>query len=118
MAGGAVITFHESDWVHCHKCNHRTEWSPMRGGKRLKCTGCGDVFPCRHSCDHVDCMDAKQIAPAADYDNAEGKGLASLPAPAVVRKPKRDPVEGVCIECGGPTDDLDVCETCYERMVT
>lgn len=27
----------------------------VRGGKRVRCTNCGDVFPCAHDCDHRDC---------------------------------------------------------------
>ncbi len=27
----------------------------VRGGKRLKCTLCGDTFPCSYKCEHVDC---------------------------------------------------------------
>ncbi len=41
---------------HCHKCNKETEWRPQkRGSKRVKCSGCGDIYPCRTSCDHLDC---------------------------------------------------------------
>lgn len=29
---------------------------PMRGGNRVECTRCGDVFPCRHPCNHIDCI--------------------------------------------------------------
>lgn len=29
----------------------------MRGG-RVKCRKCGDVFPCRDACEHVDCAAA------------------------------------------------------------
>lgn len=50
---------------------------PMRGGKRVKCITCGDVFPCRTACDHADCALA-----------------AGRPMP-----------EGVYLAGQGPTDD-------------
>jgi hypothetical protein len=28
----------------------------MRGGKHTRCRLCGDVFPCRHACEHLDCI--------------------------------------------------------------
>ncbi len=28
----------------------------MRGGRRVRCTTCGDAFPCRHDCERVDCI--------------------------------------------------------------
>jgi hypothetical protein len=28
---------------------------PLRGGKRVRCTKCGDEFPCAHDCSHADC---------------------------------------------------------------
>jgi hypothetical protein len=36
----------------CKKGEHQ----PMRGGKRERCTKCGDVFPCRNECEHIDCI--------------------------------------------------------------
>ncbi len=45
----------------CHKCNADTKWVPLRqGSKRVKCEGCGDVYPCRSKCDHLDCLDDKE----------------------------------------------------------
>lgn len=45
----------------CHKCNRDTKWVPMRkGSKRVKCEGCGDVYPCRSKCDHLDCIEDKE----------------------------------------------------------
>jgi len=29
-----------------------------RGVLRVKCATCGDVFPCRGKCEHVDCCEA------------------------------------------------------------
>lgn len=29
-----------------------------RGGAHEQCTKCGDVFPCRHECEHLDCIAA------------------------------------------------------------
>lgn len=42
----------------CHRCNRVTRWVPMRGA-RVKCEGCGDVFPCHHTCAHADCAIAR-----------------------------------------------------------
>lgn len=41
----------------CHhkKCRKETLWELLRGGKRARCTGCGDVYPCRGACEHLDC---------------------------------------------------------------
>lgn len=38
----------------CKKSAH--DWQPMRGGKRERCVNCGDVYPCRTACEHVDCI--------------------------------------------------------------
>lgn len=27
----------------------------IRGSSRVRCTTCGDVFPCRTACEHFDC---------------------------------------------------------------
>lgn len=42
----------------CSKSAH--DWKPTkrRGPCREKCTKCGDVFPCRHECEHLDCIAA------------------------------------------------------------
>jgi hypothetical protein len=42
------------------KCRIREhDYQPMkRGSSNEKCTKCGDVFPCRHECDHWDCIAA------------------------------------------------------------
>lgn len=45
----------------CYRCNAVTTWSPVRGGARLRCEGCGDVFPCKHACEHRDCADARKM---------------------------------------------------------
>jgi hypothetical protein len=41
-----------------HRCNTRDHVDkPMkRGSARVQCTKCGDVFPCRHDCEHLDCI--------------------------------------------------------------
>ncbi len=46
----------------CHhkKCRIERMWELMRGGKRARCTGCGDVYPCRGSCEHLDCADTRK----------------------------------------------------------
>jgi hypothetical protein len=28
----------------------------MRGGNHIECIVCKDIFPCRHACEHFDCM--------------------------------------------------------------
>jgi len=41
----------------CTKNAH--DWKPMkRGGAHEQCTKCQDVFPCRHECEHLDCIAA------------------------------------------------------------
>ena len=42
----------------CSKSQH--DWQPMkrRGSTREQCTKCADVFPCRHACEHLDCIAA------------------------------------------------------------
>lgn len=41
----------------CHKCDRVTVWSqPRKNSKRVKCEGCGDVFPCAHKCKHIECL--------------------------------------------------------------
>jgi len=43
------------------RCKHREhDWKPTkrRGPCREKCTKCNDVFPCRHDCEHLDCIAA------------------------------------------------------------
>lgn len=50
----------EADRELCHTCNEVTDWEPVRGGKALKCTGCGQRFPCRSTrCGHEDCAEAR-----------------------------------------------------------
>jgi hypothetical protein len=34
-----------------------------RGSSRVECGKCGDVFPCRHECIHVDCLIATGRTP-------------------------------------------------------
>jgi len=31
-------------------------WVELRGGNRERCEKCRTVFPCRHACEHLDCM--------------------------------------------------------------
>jgi hypothetical protein len=44
----------------CHRCNSIERWVPVRGGTRLRCVGCLMVFPCRGTCQHLDCADARR----------------------------------------------------------
>lgn len=32
---------------------------PIRGGNRVRCTTCGDQYPCGHKCDHIACQLAR-----------------------------------------------------------
>ncbi len=43
------------------KCNpaEHTDKPMRRGSKHVRCTKCGDIFPCRHACEHLDCMHAR-----------------------------------------------------------
>lgn len=54
----------------CHTCRRVTEWKPVRGGARLACEGCGDVFPCRHECKHLDCAAAREPLAPVVYGDA------------------------------------------------
>jgi hypothetical protein len=45
----------------CYKCDEITDWVPARkNGKREKCGGCGDVFPCHGDCQHLDCAQERR----------------------------------------------------------
>lgn len=80
----------------CAKNDHN--WKPMkRGGAHEQCTKCGDVFPCRSACEHLDCIVATG-RPIPDYyadpEKAREGMLAELAiiAPTVyaaIGKPKR-----------------------------
>lgn len=50
----------EADDAFCLRCDARTRWVPVRGGRRLRCSGCRDVFPCRHACEHADCNETRE----------------------------------------------------------
>ena len=40
-----------------NRCNIRKHHDqPLRGGARYQCEACQDVFPCRHDCEHLDCI--------------------------------------------------------------
>lgn len=40
----------------CHQCNKDTFWVPIYSGSpRMKCSECGDIYPCRLRCEHLDC---------------------------------------------------------------
>lgn len=54
------MIFTEPDHEVCHKCNRETTWIPVKGGRYLKCSGCGDRFLCRKNCEHLDCKDARE----------------------------------------------------------
>lgn len=44
----------------CHNCNEITNWTLVKD-KFQRCTGCGDRFPCKKKCEHLDCMQVKGI---------------------------------------------------------
>lgn len=50
------------DRMTCRRCEDVTRWLPVRGGRRLACEGCRDVFPCKHGCSHLDCAAARDGA--------------------------------------------------------
>ena len=63
----------------CSKRQH--DWQPMRRGAREQCTKCADVFPCRHACEHLDCIVAtSREMPdwVADAEQAREAMLAEL----------------------------------------
>jgi hypothetical protein len=46
----------------CQRNDHDWQLVKAKKGthaKRQVCTACGDAFPCRHACDHLDCRDAR-----------------------------------------------------------
>ncbi len=47
------------DRTLCHRCERVTRWVLARGGRRLRCEGCGDAFPCARRCEHLDCEAAR-----------------------------------------------------------
>lgn len=55
------------------RCSIREHnWKPMkRGGAHEQCTKCGDVFPCRHDCEHLDCVVATGRAIPECWANPE-----------------------------------------------
>ncbi|HUE39986.1 MAG TPA: hypothetical protein VMR29_10800 [Candidatus Binatia bacterium] len=46
-----------------------------RGSVRVKCERCGDVFPCHHDCEHIDCRLVKN-QPLPDWISVTGTGGA------------------------------------------
>jgi hypothetical protein len=77
-----------------------------RGGAHEQCTKCLDVFPCRHACDHLDCIVATGRALpeyVGNHDQARDALLTELAiiAPTVyaaINKPKRQRAEHVLPE--------------------
>lgn len=41
----------------CENSEHKDV--PVRASKRIRCSVCGDEFPCRGECDHFDCEAAR-----------------------------------------------------------
>ncbi len=51
----------EDDREFCLTCLRETAWRKSRcNARHLTCKGCGDVFPCRHACTHLDCIDTRK----------------------------------------------------------
>jgi len=80
------------------KCNIRDHnWQPMkRGGAHEQCTKCQDIFPCRHACEHLDCIAAtgREMPEWVNGEQAREAMLAELAiiAPTVfaaAQKPER-----------------------------
>lgn len=45
---------------HCSPTEHSDQ--PLRrGSSRVRCVKCGDIFPCFHNCNHIDCMIEKKL---------------------------------------------------------
>jgi hypothetical protein len=40
--------------LRCKNTEHDDQ--VLRGRRRRRCRRCGDVFPCRNECEHVDCI--------------------------------------------------------------
>ncbi len=70
----------KADHEKCHRCDRETDWIPIRGGRALKCAGCGDRFPCRHACDHFDCADAREFAGLAEKNANASFPIGGHPA--------------------------------------
>lgn len=62
IAGDLEAPVLEATLDFCHACDRETRWTPIRGGKRLRCSGCRTVFPCYGDCAHLDCADARRRA--------------------------------------------------------
>lgn len=45
----------------CRRCKSVTEWAWNRIRSAQRCQECGDRFPCRRLCGHVDCAEARQL---------------------------------------------------------
>lgn len=35
------------------------EWELLRGGRHEQCKKCKTLFPCKHDCEHLDCIAAR-----------------------------------------------------------
>lgn len=52
-----------SNVFFCHKCVIDTMWVSVTSKGRLqreKCRDCGDTYPCRSQCTHMDCAAEKR----------------------------------------------------------
>jgi hypothetical protein len=111
---------------YCHRCACVTRWELVRGGQRAACAGCGDVFPCRHACMHLDCAAERGERPPRVNKRGAALAVALLLALAGCTEP--EPCEpdagadasGICgigtpFECdaGAPADagEPDACIT-------
>lgn len=66
-----------------HRCRpHGTcEWKPVRGSFREVCVKCRDVFPCRFSCGHHDCIETRITngCPAMDDFKVRNASMVKWP---------------------------------------
>lgn len=63
----------------CKPREHRDR--RLRGGGHYQCATCGDVFPCRTLCDHLDCIVATgRPLPEHASDSARDALIAELRA--------------------------------------
>ena len=47
---------------YCHRCKRVTRWEPGTRGAQ-HCAECGDRFPCRERCGHLDCGAVRAVKP-------------------------------------------------------
>lgn len=69
----------------CYRCGKPTTWSARRptDATGQRCEGCGDRFPCRHACQHLDCEAAREeLASARQAARGRTADAGDVAAPA------------------------------------